>query len=192
MTNRQNEIIEKSIEIIAEKGIQGLTIKNLSKAINVSEPAIYRHFSSKTEILSTMLDNLDNITTGFTNEILAKKLSALKKLEKILTSYFNVFSSHPYWVSVVFADEIFKNDNMLMQKIKTFLEKKENVFVELISDAQKEKSVRKDVNKKHIAMMIIGSLRLLVKKWEISGFSFDMQKEGKKLIKTILVLISQK
>ncbi|MCK5088225.1 MAG: helix-turn-helix transcriptional regulator, partial [Melioribacteraceae bacterium] len=47
MTKRQAEIIDESIKLIADKGIQGLTIKNLSKAIGVSEPAIYRHFENK-------------------------------------------------------------------------------------------------------------------------------------------------
>ena len=53
LTERQQEILDKSIEIISRKGIQGLTIKNLSKEIGISEPAIYRHFESKTDILLT-------------------------------------------------------------------------------------------------------------------------------------------
>ncbi|MCD4664213.1 MAG: TetR/AcrR family transcriptional regulator, partial [Bacteroidales bacterium] len=44
LSDRQQQIIEESIKIIDEKGIQGLTIKNLSKAIGISEPGIYRHF----------------------------------------------------------------------------------------------------------------------------------------------------
>ncbi len=55
-TERQKEIISVSLELISEKGIQGLTIKNLSKKIGVTEPAIYRHFDSKTEILISILD----------------------------------------------------------------------------------------------------------------------------------------
>ena len=43
--------MESALGLIAEKGIQGLTIKNLSKKIGISEPAIYRHFDSKSSIL---------------------------------------------------------------------------------------------------------------------------------------------
>ena len=49
-TDRQNQIIQESIQLIAQKGIQGLTIKNISKAIGFSEPAIYRHFENKNDI----------------------------------------------------------------------------------------------------------------------------------------------
>ncbi len=46
-TVRQKQIIQESIQLIADKGIQGLTIKNISKSIGISEPAIYRHFDNK-------------------------------------------------------------------------------------------------------------------------------------------------
>ena len=54
-TARQLQIIQESITLIAEKGIQGLTMKNLASAIGVSEPALYRHFKSKNDILSGII-----------------------------------------------------------------------------------------------------------------------------------------
>ena len=54
-TNRQREIIVTSIDLIAENGIQGLTIKNIARKVGVSEPAIYRHFDSKINILLGIL-----------------------------------------------------------------------------------------------------------------------------------------
>jgi AcrR family transcriptional regulator len=44
LSDRQKEIIEVSLALIAENGIQGLTIKNLAKRIGFSESAIYRHY----------------------------------------------------------------------------------------------------------------------------------------------------
>ncbi len=190
MTSRQQEIIDKSIEIIAEKGIQGLTIKNLANAINITEPAIYRHFSSKTEILLTMLNNLDEITFEFTEKNLNKNLPPIKTLEKILIAYFQTFAEHPYWVSVIFSDEIFKNEEILSQKIHDILSAKEKTYVRIISKAQKEGEIRSDINKQHLVMMIMGSVRLLIKRWELSGFEFDLLKEGKKLIRSLLKLVA--
>ena len=190
MTKRQEEIIEKSIELIAEKGIQGLTIKILAKKINVTEPAIYRHFENKTEILLTMLNNLDEKTNLLYEKINERKTSPLKKLEQSLLVYFNAFADHPYWASVVFSDEIFKNEKILSDKIGEMLKAREEQFVKLISKAQRENLLRKDVNKKHIAVMLIGSLRLMVKRWELQKFSFDLKKEGKKLAVSLIKVIA--
>ncbi len=60
LSKRQEQIIEESVRIIDEKGIQGFTIKNLSKAIGISEPAIYRHFESKFQIFVEILDGFKN------------------------------------------------------------------------------------------------------------------------------------
>ena len=44
ITDRQIEIIEASGKILMEKGILGLTTKNLAQKMNFSESALYRHF----------------------------------------------------------------------------------------------------------------------------------------------------
>ncbi len=190
MTRRQTEIIDTAIKIIASEGIQNLTIKNLSKAVGVSEPAIYRHFSSKTEILLTMLENLDSYTNAITEEILRKQKNSLKMLEAILYSYFSIFSEHPYWVAVIFSDEIFKNEKSLSSKVQHLLAKREETFVSIIARAQKENLLRKDIKKQHQAIVLMGALRLLVKRWELSSFSFDLQKEGKKLTRSLMLMLS--
>ena len=58
LSKRQLEIIDTAIKLIGDGGIQALTIKNLSTEIGVAESALYRHFKSKTEVLSTVLDFL--------------------------------------------------------------------------------------------------------------------------------------
>ncbi len=52
LSERQIQIRDEATKLIASKGIQGFTIKNLSKAIGISEPGLYRHFESKVDILS--------------------------------------------------------------------------------------------------------------------------------------------
>ena len=55
-TDRQVEIIEAATRRIDQYGIQNLTIKNLASDINVTEPALYRHFKRKDDILLILLN----------------------------------------------------------------------------------------------------------------------------------------
>ena len=50
-TKRQNEIIDAALKLTAEGGIQNLTVKHLADTIGVTEPALYRHFRNKAEIV---------------------------------------------------------------------------------------------------------------------------------------------
>ena len=80
LTEKQLNIIDASIELIAEKSIQGFTIKNLSQKIGVTDGAIYRHFKSKTEILQ-------NILHSFQNEA-KETLDNVKKKEYFFRAYY--------------------------------------------------------------------------------------------------------
>ena len=50
-TKRQLQIIQAAVDLIAVGGISALTMKRIAAEIKVTEPAIYRHFRSKKDIL---------------------------------------------------------------------------------------------------------------------------------------------
>ena len=191
MTQRQNEIINAAIQLIAKNGIQGMTIKNLANAIKVTEPAIYRHFESKTAILAAILENFKNFALSISSEMLSKNESALERIFMIYRAYFNKFSETPSLVSVIFSDEIFKNDKNLSSKISSLLNTNEEMFCSIVKNGQKANEIRNDIDNKQIALMIMGSMRLLVKKWEISSYSFNLKREGKKLFTTIKTIVKK-
>ena len=117
LTERQQQIIEESIKIIDEKGIQGLTIKNLSKAIGISEPGIYRHFESKTEILVSILDNFKEMAIMLSEMMETYEATAIEKISFMFSKMIELFSASPSMISVIFSEEIFKNEDILKNKI---------------------------------------------------------------------------
>ena len=48
---RKKQIIYSSLKIISEKGLESLTIAEIAKDIGIAEGTIFRHFSSKKEIM---------------------------------------------------------------------------------------------------------------------------------------------
>ncbi|MDP2424228.1 MAG: TetR/AcrR family transcriptional regulator [Bacteroidales bacterium] len=189
LTSRQLEIIHASHEIIAGQGIQGLTIKNLSRSIGISEPAIYRHYDNKISILLALLEyfksNMENVLK---NEI-RKKGSSFDKMKGVFTSHFKAFSATPSMVAVVFAEEIFRNEPILHKKLHDIMEFNDRILTDLITEGQKNNEIRTDVEPKYISIILMGSLRLLVKKWQNTEYSFNLTEEGTKLYTTLKTLI---
>src|SRR6056297_2215643 len=105
-TERQQEIIETALGLINEKGIQGLTIKNLSKKLGITEPAIYRHFENKIQILVALLDLLKKNTSEIFEAELNSEESAITKIERLFEKHFKSFSEMPSLASVVFSEEL--------------------------------------------------------------------------------------
>lgn len=188
-TARQIEIIEVALELISEKGIQGLTIKNLAKRIGITEPAIYRHYDSKTDILIAVLDLFKQNTEQLFEKELKNDGKAIDKIEHLFTKHFTSFSATPSLVSVIFSEEIFRNEPVLIEKISEVIGKNDKILTTIIVNGQKSGEIRTDIEAKYLSIIIMGTLRLFVKKWQFSAFSYDLPKEGKKLIDSIKLLI---
>ncbi len=53
---RRRRIVEATVEIVAEHGVQGATTARIAAAEGISEKALYRHFANRREILIAALD----------------------------------------------------------------------------------------------------------------------------------------
>ena len=191
LTERQTEIIDCSIEIIDKKGIQGLTIKNISKEIGISEPAIYRHFKSKTDIILAILDNF-KIMAEFLSEAMGNfEDTAIEKISFMFSKMLEMFSTQPSIVSVIFSEEIFKNEKALLEKIREILNLHQRTIEKIIQKGQEENNVRIDIEKNSLALIVMGALRLLVKQWDLNQHNFDLEKEGTKLLNSLKIIMSK-
>ncbi len=188
-TPRQQQIINVAIELIAEKGIQDLTIKNLSGRIGIAESAIYRHFKSKQDILLGILSLFDEDKTIFMEKIKASGKPPIEQLELLFRLRFKFFKENPAIASVIFSEEIFRNDQRLSQKVFEIMKNNQEIVFDIIKAGQKQNVIRKDINTHQLAFIIIGALRLAVTRWRLSGFAFNLEKEGKKLWESILKII---
>ncbi|MEA3494623.1 MAG: TetR/AcrR family transcriptional regulator [Bacteroidota bacterium] len=188
-TERQIQIVESSIELIANKGIQGFTIKNLSKAIGISEPAIYRHFESKTEILITILNNFKEMGEMMSMMVVNNNDTAIEKIEFMFSKMIEIFIEQPAFVSVIFSEEIFKNEEILINKIIEIFNLHQANIEKIIEIGQQEKNIRIDIDKSSLALIFMGSFRLLVKRWELNNHNFNLKKEGEKLINSFKLMV---
>ena len=161
LTVRQQEIIDAALALIAEQGIQNLTIKNIAAALKITEPAIYRHFDSKFAILDALLDSFDHGSVS----VLADSAA----------------NQRPYLSKVMFSGELFLFDERLSGKMLAMMHCHKTRISALIEEGQARGEIRNDVSLHSLCRMIFGSLRLLIYQWGMSGYRFDLPAEGLEL-----------
>lgn len=186
-SERQQQIIDASIILIDRLGIQGFTIKNLSKEIGISEPAIYRHFDSKVAILSALLDSFKlKISNYHTLQTEASDtVTGEERLKHFFSMIFTFFSENPTFVSVIFAEEIFQNEKRLSEKVLEIQELNELAINKMMGQIPLSSKMSGTPND-FLSMMFLGPVRLLVRQWKIKGYAFDLKKKGAELVDTIL------
>ncbi len=190
-TERQQQIVETAIKLIADKGIQNLTTKNIAFEIGISEPALYRHFSSKLEILKAVITNFQ-IKMQPASEKLKEFLNSISKIESFILEHLKIINLNPDFAKVIFSEANFQNEENLILKMNNMMNQSHKILETIVQSGQKKDEIRSDINSLSIVRMIIGSMRLLVTQWSMSGMIFNLETEGKQLCEDIKKLIVAK
>ncbi len=191
-TSRQKEIIDAAIHLIARKGIQEVTMKNLSREVGISEPALYRHFNGKHDIMKGILDSFSYHNKLMSGRPFDPDKTALENLEHTVLQVFRKFTEYPELSSVIFSEEIFQNEEDLTAQVTDLMAVNREVFKGMITAGIKDGSLRNDINKEDMSLIIIGVMRLLVIRWRLSRYSFDLVRRGERLFRrTIQVLLEK-
>ena len=188
-TERQKQIIQASLDLIATSGIHGLTIKNISKDVGISEPAIYRHFASKTDILFGIISK---IKESLSVDLAISADETKRTIDIIREGFMNRakrFTNNPSIAAVIFSEEIFYPSSRMFDVIKTIMEDSQTKMIKIIQRGQSKNDIIGSIEAEELSLMIIGSFRLLVTNWHMSKNSFDLENRTEKLINAFKQLI---
>jgi len=179
-TERQQQIIESAVILIAEKGIQNLTMKNLSKAIGITEPGIYRHFRNKFEVIKNILVYF-RIQMKPAIDELEKEENCIDCIVNFITAQLKILSSNHHLAKVNFAEANFQNEEEFKNIIFQIMNNTQKNLTDKIIAAQQAGEVNNRLSAVNLTRIIIGSMRFLVTQWVIVGNMFDIENEGSKL-----------
>jgi AcrR family transcriptional regulator len=186
---RQLEIIEAAGEILTESGIAGLTTKNLAAKMGFAESALYRHFKGKEEIILTMLKYLANdMDKRLTNSVLDIE-SPEEKLKAVFNNQFEFFKKNPHFLVAIFSDGLLEESKSINEAIMQIMAIKRKHLLQIIQQGQKQQQFTEKLTADELVHIIMGSFRLHMLQWRLSGFAFDLKLKGNKLMANLLTLI---
>ena len=84
---RKQQVIEAARRLITDKGMDAVTIDAIAEIVGFSEAAIYRHFSSKQQILLQLIDDLEHDLLAGVAYAQTTEPNALRILECILETH---------------------------------------------------------------------------------------------------------
>jgi AcrR family transcriptional regulator len=173
-TKRQTEIIETAMRIISQEGLENLTIKKMAKNLKITEPALYRHFESKADILLNILIYFEEMADSSLRLINNQIYPPVERIYQILKKRCENFTRNPALFTVVLAEELFPNDERLSEKVRSIMELNHQFISKAIKEAQKNGEIRKDIEEESIFLFLLGPFRLIVTQWRLSNFSFNL------------------
>ncbi len=185
LTKRQQEIVEKAIEIIAEEGFHKLTTKNLAEKVGFSEPALYRHFKDKQEIILAVVKTIEiNMLKLAENLDLSKKAKDIFfNLTCLITSYLKKVKGVTI---LIMSESSLENDDIVRDAMYSFYLKMLKYVSNILSKKKKEGEVKKEIDEKIAAQVFLGILQSMVLKYFLSGKEIEIDENCNEIVKIFL------
>lgn len=189
VADRKGEIIDKALNLIAQRGIEKLTFRNLAAAVGISEPAFYRHFSGKSAILLAILDHFDALRRELFERIRRQAPDSLAALEAVFREHLSLFARQPALAMLLFPEEIRQNRAELEARVSSLMRYGQEQIAEILAEGKSRGEIRADLDPEQAALIVSGSLRLLVGRWRLGGRGGDLEGEGRSLARTLVGLM---
>jgi AcrR family transcriptional regulator len=189
-TVRQTEIIEESLRLVAEFGMEGLTYRNLSERFGISVPAFYRHFASKTDILLGIIEYFQEKGARSFNEAEAQGSDPVDMVRLGVIGHARLFAEQSGLTVVLFPGELGGSSPEVRQAILKIMHCNQERITALLARGAAMGLVRTDISPERLASVLMASLRLTVTVWRLSGRQTDLVAEVAGLWGSLRQLIS--
>lgn len=131
---RQREIKQAILHIIAEEGLHALSTRNLAKKVGVSEGALFRHFPSKRDMMLAIMEDVQTDLMNPLREIAQQNLPASERLFKFLCTHVRYLIQNRGITILLFSEAAHLNDSELKNRMHDILIHQKQYIGKIIQD----------------------------------------------------------
>jgi AcrR family transcriptional regulator len=173
---RRTQIADAARTVAVKYGSEHVTVRRIAKEIGVSEGALYRHFKSKHDILSLMVERIQDDLVADIKECSVGH-TPLETLESALRNHISSVEQRKGVSFQVMAEIISLGDKKLNRQASEALDKYAGHIRDLLSEGIEAGEIRKDVDPEEAAALITAAIQGLVSRWALSSYSFNLEQQ---------------
>lgn len=176
-TIRQQEIINAARKIICSRGIENLTVREIADELKMTDGALYRHFKSKKEIISLLIDNIEETLLRTIKEAAEKSNEPLRKLSGILFSHLSYAEQRKGVTFIIINETMNLRDRNLQRKMFGVINKYLKMIKSILAEGIAAGKFRKDLDVTSAGIAFFGMVQSMVTLWALSGFRYALRKD---------------
>ena len=174
---RQRQIANAAARIIVKYGSEHVTLKKIAKEVGISETAIYRHFKSKGELLSFLIDNIENTLLSEIELNNTDVPYTLEILEKTIKAHMAHVVRRRGISFQIIAEIISLGSKKLNKQVYNVINKYIECIKGILEVGSKSGVIRKDIDLNAAAALFFGMTQGLVNTWTLSRYSFKLEEK---------------
>lgn len=168
---RRQQIIDVIRHIISSKGIEYVTISEIAMRIGTSKTAIYRHFKSKRDILSLLIDNIEETLMEALDRAMVSD-APVQNLKNILLAHLIYSKERRETSFIVIMGAMQFSDSYIRKKISLLIQKYLQKIEKIHVSAVRLGLIKTDTDSKMSAIAFLGLIQSTVTVWSYKNINF--------------------
>ena len=186
---RRQQIVDASRRIIARNGMEALTIREIAKEVGISEGNIYRHFTSKKDLLMLLIDDIERTLLDVLEKAIAEKREPLERLENVLKAHLSYVEQRRGLSLLVISETLRLPDKDLRRRMFDGVQHYLTRIEEILTQGVKAGQVRHDLDLPTAALNFFALIHATVTLWALSNSGFTLAKRHKNLWEAYLASV---
>ncbi|MBN2638222.1 MAG: TetR/AcrR family transcriptional regulator [Bacteroidales bacterium] len=153
---RQEQIKQAVLDIIYKDGLKNLSTRNLSKQIGMSEGAIFRHFTSKQDIILSIIKDVRQDFIGPLEIIANSDEMPEARLKSLLCFTIQYLMENKGITMLMFSEASHNNDADLKQTLLQIFNSQKSLVSKIIQDGITQGIWNNNISVENIAMLYMG------------------------------------
>ncbi len=172
---RQKEILTAARKLIVRHGSEHVTVRRIAKEIGVSEGAIYRHFKSKSDVLSFLIDDIEDTLLKDIEKNYDAGVGTMEVMEQIARGHISAIEQRRGVSHQVIAEIVSFGDKRLNKKVFDVINKYVERIKGILTEGMEAGVIRGDIDPVAAATLFFGMTQGLVNTWALSNYSFKLE-----------------
>src|SRR5688500_13595347 len=118
---RKAQILQTLAAMLEEPKAERITTALLAARLEVSEAALYRHFSSKAQMFEGLIEFIEQTVFSLVNRIQSDEQDGLKQIEATVATLLGFAQKNPGMTRVLIGDALVNEDERLQARVTQLL-----------------------------------------------------------------------
>ncbi len=189
---RKEQIVEAALRLIAERGIRGLNIASIARRVGIVPSALYRHFTSKDEILDATMEFIGRKLLWNVEAVSQEATEPLERLQRLLQRHIQLIRENQAVPHIVFSEDIHYNQPLRRKRLYQAISRYLKQVARLVREGQRAGKIRQDVEPDTVAVMFLGLVQPAAILWAISEGTFDVTRHAHRAWKLFAEMLAVK
>ncbi len=152
---RRLEIADAALRIVGEHGVQGATMARVASAVGISGPALYKHFSNRSEMLEAAMDLLLQRVVSWLDS--STNPNAIERLRELGTRHSSTLAAdYEGVIAPLFEFTASGPRSHLSEQMAHRQRAALQRFVDIVTEGQEQGTIRQDADARVIAWSLMG------------------------------------